>query len=330
MARNAAQATRMTIRLRVGTRGSALALWQADHVLAQLRARWPAVEAERVVCSTSGDRWVDTAPARTGEQGLFTSELEAALRSGAIDLAVHSLKDLPTLRTDGITIGAILARADPRDALLSLTRQTLTTLPPAARIGTCSVRRRAQLLDLRPDVRVDDLRGNVPTRIERLERGEFDAIVLAQAGLLRLGLTHHVSEILGPDRMMPAVGQGAIAIQTREGDARLEGWLAELDDRATRLAATAERAMLAQLQGGCQVPVGALGTFEGRLLTLRAIVADPDGLEVIRQTLSGPVDAETAAEALGRDLGGRLVAAGAGAILERVRATRRWPADPRS
>jgi hydroxymethylbilane synthase len=314
----------MTSPIRVGTRGSALALWQADHVIARLGERWPGIGTERVVCSTAGDRWAETPPAATGLQGLFTSELEEALRAGAIDLAVHSLKDVPTAAGDGVAIGAILPRADPRDALLSLAGWTLATLPRAARVGTCSVRRRAQLLHARPDLRVEDLRGNVPTRIARLTQGGFDGIVLAHAGLLRLGLTAHVSEVLTPDQMLPAAGQGAIAVQSRAGDARIAGLLSAIDDRPTRLAVAAERALLAFLHGGCQVPLGALGRLEGPALALRAAVAALDGSQVIREALSRAVDVEgdgeEAAETLGRDLGRRLLEAGAGVLLDGARA----------
>jgi hydroxymethylbilane synthase len=305
--------------LRVGTRGSRLALWQADHVAARLAAIRPGLKVERVVVRTLGDRLPEEALAKIGEKGLFTRDIEDALRRGSIDLAVHSLKDLPTRIAEGLALGAVLVREDPRDALLSRLGQGLSTLGAGSRIGTSSPRRRAQLLVLRPDLRVFDLRGNVPTRVEKLERGECDAIVLARAGLLRLGLEGRITEVIEPDVLLPAVGQGAIAVQIRAEDPRVRDLVAGLDHGPTRLATAAERALLARLEGGCQVPVGALGDLAGRRLTLRGLVADMDGGAVVRDCEARDVSNEAGAEALGQFLGERLLQKGAAPILARVR-----------
>jgi hydroxymethylbilane synthase len=308
--------------IRVGTRGSALALWQTDHVIARVRETVPGALVERVVMSTLGDRVLDVPLARIGDKGLFTRELEDSLRSGAIDLAVHSLKDLPTSDADGLAVGAVLEREDARDALVSPTGLTLQTLPEGAVIGTSSLRRRAQLLALRPDLRIEDLRGNVPTRIAKVERGDYDAAVMAHAGLLRLGLTTHVTWPFAPDEMLPAVGQGALAVQCRRGDAALGHVLAALDHRDTRLATAAERALLAALDGGCQVPIAALGTLSNSVLHLRAVVASLDGREVIRDELRGEAADEPAAATLGRRLAVRLIESGAATLVARARAAR--------
>ncbi|HKC10469.1 MAG TPA: hydroxymethylbilane synthase [Vicinamibacteria bacterium] len=306
--------------LRVGTRGSQLALWQADHVVARLRAGHPGLGVERVVVRTLGDKRPEAALAAIGGRGIFTREIEDALRKGSIDVAVHSLKDLPTGIAEGLELGAVLPREDPRDALVSRVAQSLPALPPGARIGTSSLRRRAQLLALRADLKVLDLRGNVPTRIQKLERGECDAIVLARAGLLRLGLEGRIAEVFEPEALLPAVGQGAIAAQIRAGEPGVAGLLAALDHEPTRLATAAERALLARLEGGCQVPVAALGTLAGRHLTLRALVADVDGREVVRDSEARDVGGEAEARALGEALAERLLEQGAAPILARVRA----------
>lgn len=307
-------------KLRVGTRGSALALWQTDFVIERLRALHPGLAVERVVIRTTGDRIVDRPLAVLGDKGLFTRELEHALRARRIDLAVHSLKDLPTAMPPGLGLGAVLERADARDALLCPAGHTLATLPAGARLGTSSPRRRAQLLALRADLDVVDLRGNVPTRIAKLERGQLDAAIMAHAGLLRLGRLDHVTEILSPEKLLPAVGQGALAIQVRADDAALAALLAPLDHLATRLATSAERAVLAELEGGCQIPLGALGSMHEGMLSLTALVADLDGQTVIRQSLADRVAEEPSACALGRRLAAKLCASGADALLGRLRA----------
>lgn len=309
-----------TAALRVGTRGSRLALWQADHVAACLRSAQPGLVVETVVITTKGDRVVDTALSRVGDKGLFTRELEEALRDGRVDVAVHSLKDLPTELPADLVIGAVLEREDPRDAFVGRAEGGLAGLPRGARVGTSSLRRRAQLLEQRPDLRVVDLRGNVPTRLAKVERGDCDAAVLALAGLRRLGLEAKVASVIEPQELLPAVGQGAIAVQSRAGDPRTAPWLAALDHAPTRLATFAERAFLARLEGGCQVPIGALATLAEGRLRVRGLVADVDGSVVLRGTLEGPVEDEPAAARLGERVAGQLLAAGASAVLARVRA----------
>jgi hydroxymethylbilane synthase len=309
-----------TAALRVGTRGSRLALWQADHVAARLRARQPGLAVETVVITTKGDRVVDTALSRVGDKGLFTRELEEALRDGRIDVAVHSLKDLPTALPPDLAIGAILEREDPRDALVGRAPGGLAGLPRGARVGTSSLRRRAQLLERRPDLRIVDLRGNVPTRLAKVERGDCDAAVLALAGLRRLGLEAAVAAALEPQELLPAVGQGAIAVQSRAGDRRVGPWLSALDHTPTRLATLAERAFLARLEGGCQVPIGAFAALAEGRLHLRGLVADVDGSVVLRGALAAAVADEPAATRLGERVADQLLAAGATAVLARVRA----------
>lgn len=307
--------------LRLGTRGSRLALRQADLVTAKLTSAWPGLSVERVVLSTAGDRIPDTALSRIGDKGLFTRELEDALREGRIDLAVHSLKDLPTAMPDGLALGAVTEREDPRDALCSASGASLRGLPRGARLGTSSLRRRAQALAARPDLQIVELRGNVPTRLSKLEAGLCDAVILAHAGLLRLGLEGRVSELLDPSLMLPAVGQGALGVQIRAGDDRVAPIVAPLDHRPTRLSTAAERALLARLEGGCQVPVGALGSWAGERLTLRALVADLDGSGVVRGELLERVTSEDEARRLGDLLARHLLAEGADAVLDRARAT---------
>ena len=306
-------------RLRVGTRASRLALWQTDYVIDRLRQQWPGLEVERVPMTTLGDRVTTVALSKIGDKGIFTRELEDGLRTGAIDLAVHSLKDLPTEPPADLAIGAILERDDPRDVLVAGPGATLASLAAGARIGTSSLRRRAQLAATRPDVEIVDIRGNVPTRLEKVWRGDVDAVLLAFAGLRRLGLESHVSEVLDPAEMLPAPGQGALAVQMRKDDDRLTTLLASLEHAPTRLATTAERALLGFLEGGCQVPVGAFAQFEGSTLQLRAIVASPDGRHVVGRHVSGPVTAVAAAAALGESLGRDLLAGGAERILAAIR-----------
>lgn len=305
--------------LRLATRGSRLALWQADHVTSLLQASEPVLRVERVVLQTAGDRSRDRALHSVGEQGLFTRELERALMDGSVDLAVHSLKDLPTQLPSELGLAAVLEREDPRDALVAKPLVGLRELPSGARVGTSSLRRRSQLLALRGDLDVRDLRGNVPTRLQRLERGDFDAVVLARAGLLRLGLDRRASEVLEAATLLPAAGQGALALQARRGDRDLVERLGRLDHSPTRLATAAERALLARLEGGCQVPVGALATFAGDRLTLDAFVGDVDGSQVVRERGVSEAKDEQQALALGEQVAEQLLARGAGPILARLR-----------
>jgi hydroxymethylbilane synthase len=273
-----------------------------------------------VPISTVGDRVTDVPLPRLGDKGVFTRELEDGLRDGTIDLAVHSLKDLPTEQPDGLALAAVLERDDPRDALVAVAPVTLETLARGARVGTSSLRRRAQLLACRPDLDVRDLRGNVPTRVARVTGGALDAAVLAMAGLNRLDMRTHVVHVFEPREMLPAPGQGAMAVQVRAGDRRTLELLSPLDHDATRLCTTAERALLGQLEGGCQVPVGALATFDGDgHICLEGLVASLDGASVVRGTLSARANDDGAAVELGRSLAARLIADGAGEILREVR-----------
>jgi hydroxymethylbilane synthase len=260
--------------LRIGTRSSPLARWQAEHVAARLRELGS--EVELLFITTQGD--VRSGPlGQIGGQGLFTKEIQRALLAQEVDIAVHSLKDLPTEPVDGLTLGAIPARESPGDVLVSAKFKDFASLPTGARIGTGSLRRRTQLLHVRPDLVVQDIRGNVDTRLRKLDEGEFDAIVLAEAGLTRLGLADRITQILSKDLMLPAVGQGALGIEIRASDDRAQTAVRPLDDAATRAAVMAERALLAELRGGCLAPVGAWGRIEAGELLLDAVVLSGDG-----------------------------------------------------
>jgi hydroxymethylbilane synthase len=307
--------------LRIGTRASALALWQAREVAARVAAQPDAPAVELVHIRTSGDLQSDVPLWQTRGRAFFTREIDRALLAGEVDVAVHSLKDLPTELEPGLTLPALLPRADPRDALVSRSGAALAALPTGARIGTSSLRRRAFLARLRPDAALLELRGNVPTRIERLQHGEYDAIVLAAAGLTRLGLAQHVSEFLSPESFPPAVSQGVIGVCARSDDRETRRWLAALDEPEARLAATAERALLRRLEGGCQVPLGALATAQGGNLTLTACICALDGTRHLTARGQAPaVDAE--AEALGVRVAEELLARGAADLMEKEREAR--------
>ncbi len=298
-------------RLRIGSRGSQLALWQANHISALLRERGHEVSIE--IIKTTGDKITDVALAKVGTKGMFTKEIEEALLERRVDLAVHSLKDLPTELAPEFEIAAITRRENPRDAFLSRHFETLDDLPQLARVGTSSLRRQAQLKALRPDLKVFPLRGNVDTRLRKLEDGEYDAIILASAGLNRLGRTERVRAILPVEVMCPAVGQGALGIEIRAGDSETGAQLEFLNDAATRAATTCERALLNQLGGGCQVPIGAFAEMRGGSLHLVGVVARPDGSTVLREADDG-VDAERLGEAVGK----RLLERGGAQILREV------------
>ncbi len=294
-------------RIRIGTRGSALALWQAHHVEQRLTALGHEVELRVIV--TTGDRVLDRRLENVGGKGAFLKEIEEALLAGEADLAVHSLKDVPTLLPEGLVLGAVLERADPRDALLS-GGVALEALPRGARIGTTSLRRQAQLRFRRPDLAIEDLRGNVDTRIRRLREGRFDAILLAMAGLVRLGRSDEVSEALDPRQFVPAPGQGAIALECRVEDAPVLAAAATLDHGATARAVGSERAFLAALGGGCNVPLGAHAQAAGEELELVGFVAAADGSTLLRGEVRG-----SDANELGARLAKDLLARGAGALL---------------
>jgi hydroxymethylbilane synthase len=309
--------------IRLGTRGSRLALRQADEVMKRLADANPGVEIQRVIVKTIGDKILDTPLSKIGDKGLFTKELDIALHREKIDLAVHSLKDLPTQLPDDLLVGAVLEREAPNDALISASRKRLMELPAGARVGTSSLRRRSQILALRPDLTIVDLRGNVPSRLERAEKGEFDAIVLALAGLSRLGFASRITEVIGPDKILPAVGQGAIAVQHRAGDSRVTAMTAALDHRPTRLAVSAERGLLRRLEGGCQVPIGALARVDGKNIVLDGLVADLDGDPIYRARREGEAITDSAAAALGASLAETLLGMGAREVLDRIFAAAR-------
>jgi len=286
-------------RLRIGSRGSQLALWQANHVSALLRERGHEVELE--IIKTTGDKITDVALAKVGTKGMFTKEIEEALAEGRVDLAVHSLKDLPTELPPGFELVAITTRVNPRDVFLCVKYESVQSLPKGARVGTSSLRRQAQLQVARPDLVIEALRGNVDTRVRKLEEGQYDAIILAAAGLTRLGKTQLVKEVLSEEFMCPAAGQGALGIEIRAGDAEMRKHLAFLDDAAARATTTCERAVLNKLGGGCQVPIGAFAESVEGGLQLTAIVAKPDGSTILRETQNGddPIQlGEAAADAL--------------------------------
>jgi hydroxymethylbilane synthase len=299
--------------LRIGTRGSALALWQARSIARALREA-TGVEPEIVIIKTSGDKFQQTSFSQIGTKGIFIKELEDALLEARIDLAVHSMKDVPTEMPEGLTIAAIGKREDVRDALISSSGATLALLPQGARVGTSSLRRQSQLLYARRDLRMLELRGNVDTRIEKLKRGDYDAIVLAKAGLDRLGLSGNISQVLPHDVSLPAAGQGAIGIEARTGDAETLRALTALEDAETRSAVTAERAALAGLGGGCQVPIGAWGRIENAKLALDVAVLSPDGTQRMWEKDSGSPEE---AEVIGKRVAKKLRDGGAAALLER-------------
>jgi len=301
----------MTSALRIGTRSSRLALWQANHVANCLRplASRP---VELVEIQTTGDQVRDLPLAQLGGIGVFTKEIQRALLDGSVDVAVHSLKDLPTIPVEGLTLAAVPARGPTADAFLSSRHAHFDDLPSGARVATGSLRRRAQILHRRPDLRLADIRGNVDTRVRKLEEEDLDALILAQAGLERLGLSAQIRHVLDAAWMLPAVGQGALGLECRSEDSATLQLLGRLDDFATRLAVTAERALLFALGGGCLVPIGALATVVGDLLTLHGAVLDAQGKQRVAGTAAGPA---REAEHLGRRLATDLLAQGAAHLL---------------
>ena len=305
--------------LRIGTRASALALWQARHLESLIRALPAAPPVELVPITTTGDLRTDVPLWAVRGRAFFTKEIDRALLEDRIDVAVHSLKDLPTTLEPGLALAAVLRREDSRDAVVSRTGAELQRLPRGARVGTSSLRRRAFLARARPDLALLELRGNVPTRLERLERGDYDAIILAAAGLRRLGLEQRITQLLSPQDFPPAVSQGAIGVCARADDRHACDWLQPLDDPATRLATTAERALLQRIEGGCQVPLGALATAAGNTIHLHAAVCALDGSRLL--SASGDA-AATAAEAaaLGVRLATELIANGASGLIASERA----------
>jgi hydroxymethylbilane synthase len=299
--------------LRIATRKSPLARWQAEHVCSVLRTHHPHLDVAIIGMQTRGDKILDSPLSKVGGKGLFTKELEDSLLAGRADIAVHSMKDVTLEMPAGLSVPIMLKRADAHDALLSIHYASLDVLPRGARIGTASLRRQCQLRAWRNDLKVLPLRGNVGTRVKKLEAGEYDAIVLAIAGVKRLELDRHVRQQLPVDIMLPAIGQGALGIQCRSSDMRTLELITPLNDADTQICVLAERALNRGLGGGCQVPIAGYAQLNGAQLVLRALVGRPDGSEGIRGEVTGPIEQ---AEALGRRLADDLLARGAKAILE--------------
>ncbi|MFQ2270073.1 hydroxymethylbilane synthase [Aeromonas enteropelogenes] len=301
--------------LKIATRKSPLALWQANFVKDRLEALYPELRVELVPMSTQGDKILDTPLAKVGGKGLFVKELETAMLEGRADIAVHSMKDVPVEFPEGLGLHTICEREDPRDAFVSNRFQAIDELPQGAVVGTSSLRRQCQLRAARPDLVIRDLRGNVNTRLAKLDASEYDAIILAAAGLKRLEMDHRITAFIEPEQSLPANGQGAVGIECRLDDHELHALLAPLEHSETRARVLTERAMNRALQGGCQVPIGAYALVEGEQIWLRGLVGSPDGTRVIRDEIRGAV---SDGEALGEQLAQRLLAAGADVILAEV------------
>ena len=301
--------------LRIATRKSPLALWQANHVRDALLARNPGLQVELLTMTTQGDKILDTPLAKVGGKGLFVKELELGMLEGRADLAVHSMKDVPVDFPEGLGLAAILPREDPRDALISNEYSSIDALPQGARVGTSSLRRQCQLRARRPDLQVLDLRGNVNTRLKKLDGGDYDAILLAAAGVKRMGWEERITELLAPEQFLPAIGQGAIGIEIRADDDRVRALVGALNDQQTAIRVAAERALNEGLQGGCQVPIAGYAELSHGVILLRALVGRPDGGELVQGVISGkPEDAEE----LGQVLADDLLARGAREILAEV------------
>ncbi|HFQ82096.1 MAG TPA: hydroxymethylbilane synthase [Desulfobacterales bacterium] len=301
--------------VKIGTRKSLLALAQSNWIKEQIEAENPGTTVELLKIITKGDKILDVPLAKVGGKGLFVKELEEAMLSGEADIAVHSMKDVPAELPEGLTLGLITRREDPRDAFVSNKYNSLTELPAGARVGTSSLRRRAQLAALRPDLAIDDLRGNLDTRLRKLDEGLYDAIILAAAGLNRLKLSKRITSLFEPAEMLPAVGQGAVGIEMRTADKELRAGLGFLDHRDTTVAVTAERAFLLTLEGGCQVPIAGHCLVDGDNITLKGLVASVDGEKVLKKSVNGLA---SEAESLGKKLAHELLDMGARAILEEV------------
>ncbi|EGQ8140414.1 hydroxymethylbilane synthase [Vibrio cholerae] len=301
--------------IRIATRQSPLALWQANYVKDALMAAHPGLQVELVTMVTRGDVILDTPLAKVGGKGLFVKELEIAMLEGRADLAVHSMKDVPVDFPDGLGLVTICEREDPRDAFVSNTYAKIEDLPSGAIVGTCSLRRQCQLKAARPDLVIKELRGNVGTRLSKLDAGEYDAIILAAAGLKRLELESRIRSFIEPEQSLPAVGQGAVGIECRVDDQRVRALLTPLNHADTADRVRCERAMNLTLQGGCQVPIGSYALLEGDHIWLRALVGEPDGSQIVRGEIRGP---RTQAEQLGITLAEQLLSQGAKEILERL------------
>jgi len=290
-------------KLRIATRKSPLALWQANHVRDALMARNPGLDVELFTMTTQGDKILDTPLAKVGGKGLFVKELELGILEGRADLAVHSMKDVPVAFPEGLGLAAVLAREDPRDALISRDFASIEALPKGARVGTSSLRRQCQLRARRPDLEVLDLRGNVNTRLAKLDNGDYDAILLAAAGVKRMGWEDRITELLPPEQFLPAIGQGAIGIEIRVADERVSRVVKALNDEQTATRIRAERALNERLQGGCQVPIAGYSEISHGVMVLRALVGRPDGTELVQGVISGkPEDGGELGQVLADDL----------------------------
>jgi len=300
----------------IGSRGSQLALWQTDFTKNALEKHFPNARFDLQIIKTKGDKVLDTALSKIGDKGLFTKEIETALLSQDIDLAVHSLKDLPTAQPAGLKIGAVSARETPNDVFISKNFSSIDELPNGARVATGSLRRKSQLLAYRPDLEIVEIRGNVPTRIEKFHASDLDGMILAFAGVHRLGLDEHVKQVIPTEILLPAVGQGVMAVEIRETDTEIAAMLNAINDHETEACIRGERAFLRRLEGGCQVPIGALAVFELGEIFLHGFVGSLDGARVIRQSIRGIA---SGAESLGIDLAEKCLAAGAAEILSAAR-----------
>lgn len=301
--------------IKIGTRGSLLALWQSNWIKSMIEERFPGTEVELIKIITKGDKILDVPLAKVGGKGLFVKEIEEALLSGAADIAVHSMKDVPTELPDELHIGIITKREDPRDAFVSVKYASLADLPKNGRVGTSSLRRKSQLALIRPDLVIEDLRGNLDTRLRKLDEGMYDAIILASAGLRRLGMADRITAYFDAAEMLPAIAQGAVGIELRKADTDLLAGLSFMNDENTSIAVAAERAFLTRLEGGCQVPIGGFGAIENGGLTFTGLIAAVDGSQVLRETVTGELKDATQ---IGRDMAEKLLAAGGGKILAEV------------
>ena len=300
----------------IGSRGSDLALWQANYVKTSLETLFPEDQFEIKIIHTTGDQVLDTALSKIGDKGLFTKQIEAALLDESIDMAVHSLKDLQTAQPDGLVIGAVCERETPNDIFISKTGGTIADLSEGSHVATGSLRRRSQLLHHRSDLKIEEIRGNVPTRLRKFDEQDLDGMILAYAGVFRLGLGKRVSQLIPFEIMLPAVGQGAVAIEIREDDERTAQVVSKLNHQPTRICITAERAFLRRLEGGCQVPIGAHATLDGDNVTLEGMVASLDGTVMFREQISGEAQD---ADLLGTRLADKLIKLGARELLENSR-----------
>lgn len=305
----------MKNQLIIATRSSKLALWQANFIKAELIRLYPNLSIELKEIKTKGDHILDVSLSKIGDKGLFTKEIEEAILNNEADIAVHSLKDLPTKLPAGLKLGAILNRESPHDVMIACKKIEFSSLPPGSKIGTSSLRRISQLKAIRPDLEYIDIRGNVDSRIKKMEDGFFDAIVLAYAGIKRLGFENKISYNFKPEEVLPAVGQGALAIEIREKDNEIESLISKLNDEKTYLSALGERAFLRKLEGGCQIPIGAYTYFEGENFTISGIIASLDGKKIVRDKITGN---KNESEKIGTELAEVLLRNGGAAILAEI------------